>query len=215
MRVCFESGLLVAFLILLCRMSINKGYVEFRAKFPRGDRVWPAVWMIADDLVWGPEWDIFEYFGSRDVGKDIMGNHLATGTYVSDDDDLLWDDNWLFNYDAEYTCEDWHTYGFVWTDTRAVFLIDEEVVTVIKREESHGWPEEKMYFVLNNGVKTSSPRGFSENTEWPNYLIIDYFKVYEETAPISSTLDCSCAIATTYLAMTTMVTVLLVFNTIR
>ena len=179
------------------RMSINKGYVAFRAQFPSGDRVWPAVWMIADDLVWGPEWDIFEYFGSRDVGKDIMGNHLATDTYVSSDNDIKWNANWIRRFDQDYDCEAWHDYGFLWTETCAVFLIDDEVVTTIRRDESEQpelWPDEKvrlniaplasayipvqMYFVMNNGVKTSSPRGFSGNTQWPNSLVIDYFRVY-------------------------------------
>lgn len=129
------------------RMSINKGYVEFRAKFPSGDRVWPAVWMIADDLIWGPEWDIFEYFGSRDVGKDIMGNHLATDTYKTSDFDIRWNDNWIRNFDRDYDCETWHDYGFLWTERCAIFLIDNQIVTTILKDESvqpHFWPDEKV-----------------------------------------------------------------------
>ena len=47
------------------RVFFNKGYVEIKAKFPSGDKVWPALWLISEDLVWGPEWDMWEYFGEK------------------------------------------------------------------------------------------------------------------------------------------------------
>ena len=53
---------------------LNKGYVEIKTKFP-WDKVWPALWLISEDLVWGPEWDMWEYFGEKNnVGTDIMGS---------------------------------------------------------------------------------------------------------------------------------------------
>ena len=58
------------------KVYFNKGYIEMRAQFPSGDKVWPALWLIAEDLVWGPEWDMFEYFGKNTVGEDVMGMHL-------------------------------------------------------------------------------------------------------------------------------------------
>ena len=79
------------------RGYFNKGYVEARAKFPSGDKVWPAIWLIAEDLKWGPEWDLWEYFGYRgDVGYDNMGMHLMTGNWQSPN----WDADWLASYDA-------------------------------------------------------------------------------------------------------------------
>ena len=64
------------------RVFFNKGYVEIKAKFPSGDKVWPALWLISErDLVWGPEWDMWEYFGEKNnVGTDIMGlPHMMNG----------------------------------------------------------------------------------------------------------------------------------------
>lgn len=29
------------------RVYLNKGYIEVRAKFPSGDKVWPAIWLIS------------------------------------------------------------------------------------------------------------------------------------------------------------------------
>ena len=46
------------------KVHSNKGYFEFQARFPVGAKVWPAIWLISEKLLWGPEWDIFEYLGS-------------------------------------------------------------------------------------------------------------------------------------------------------
>ncbi len=158
------------------RGFFNKCYIEVRAKFPSGDKVWPAIWMIAEDMVWGPEWDIWEYFGYRsDVGHDNMGTHLMTGLWNSQ----KWNSNWISSYDATYDCEAWHVYGWEWTDTEAVWTIDGVVVHSLQKsatKDPAAWPDEDMYIVLNNGVKTSSP---DTTTTWPNRLQIDYIEVYQ------------------------------------
>ena len=156
------------------RVFLNKGYVEFRAKFPSGDKVWPALWLISEDLVWGPEWDMWEYFGEKiNVGSDIMGLHLAYDEWPN----VQWSSFWLNNYDATYDCEQWHIYGFEWTSDRARWTIDGEIVRTLNNNGINPWPDEDMYLVLNNAVRESSP---NLTTTYPNYLIIDYVKIYEK-----------------------------------
>lgn len=159
------------------KVFFNKGYVEMRAQFPTGEKVWPALWLIAEDLVWGPEWDMFEYFGYRsDVGYDVMGMHLARGEWPS----ITWHSSWIRDYNLNYGNETWHTYGFEWKENEANWYIDGQLVhTLVKRAPmSSTWPNENMYIVLNNGLKTDSPEG---STVFPNYVVIDYIQVYQES----------------------------------
>lgn len=157
------------------RGFFNNGYVKMKAKFPSGDKVWPAAWLIAEDLHWGPEWDMFEYFGYRsDVGYDNMGLHLAVGPSP-----VSWSSFWLKNFDAAYNCEAWHVYGFEWTDSAASWYIDG---VEVRRLEPSGkikneWPDENMYIVLNNGQRSESP---DSTTTWPNYFVVDYIEVYRK-----------------------------------
>ena len=110
------------------KVYLNKGYIEVRAQFPSGDKVWPAIWLAAEDLVWGPEWDLWEYFGYRsDVGYDNMGLHLMTGTYPN----TTWYSKWIKPFDGIYNCEAWHVYGFEWTDTYAKWYIDGVLVNTL------------------------------------------------------------------------------------
>lgn len=158
------------------RALFNKGYIEIRAQFPSGDKVWPAIWMCAEDLSWGPEWDLWEYFGYRsDVGYDNMGNHLASDSWPN----VKWNTSWIKNYDAIYDCEAWHVYGFEWTTSNAVWTVDGLTVNTLLKSDLVNpslWPNEDMYIILNNGVKTDSP---DTTTTWPNSLQIDYVEVYQ------------------------------------
>jgi beta-glucanase (GH16 family) len=156
------------------KVYFNKGYIEMRAQFPSGDKVWPALWLIAEDLVWGPEWDMFEYFGKNVVGDDVMALNLMSTEWPQ----IQWSTGYIHNFDQEYDCEAWHIYGFEWTEEKAVWTID----GVVKRELSsdgfwNRWPNEDMYIVINNEVQTNAT---DQTTQWPNYLKIDYVEIYEK-----------------------------------
>ena len=78
-------------------------------------KVWPALWLIAEALVWGPEWDMWEYFGYRwhfGLPYDTMGMGLFSA-------DNKWRYHFLDHFDNVYNCEAWHTYGFEWTSEYA------------------------------------------------------------------------------------------------
>jgi beta-glucanase (GH16 family) len=163
------------------KVYLNKGYIEFKAKFPSGDKVWPALWLIAEDRVWGPEWDMWEYFGWRsDVGYDNMGMHLCYDTYPNQ----KWSSGWIGTFDQGYDCEAWHVYGFEWTTNKAVWTVDGVVRRTLNRSALGGnqglWPDEDMYLVLNNGVQAAAA---DTTTTWPNNVVIDYVAIYSDKSP--------------------------------
>ena len=162
------------------RVFFNKGYMEIRAQFPSGDKVWPAMWLISEELVWCPEWDMWEYFGFRNELEnqyDNMGTHLCYDGWPNQ----KWKSNWLKNFDAEHDCEAWHTYGFEWTEDEARWYLDGVLVHSISATSlganQHLWPNEDMYIVLNNGQRTDSP---DETTTWPNYLKVDFVRLFQK-----------------------------------
>lgn len=160
------------------KVYFNKGYIEMRAQFPSGDKVWPALWLIAEDLVWGPEWDMFEYFGKNTVGEDVMGMHLLVDEWPNQ----KWDTGYIYNFDATYDCEAWHVYGFEWTEEKAVWSVDGEIKRELLKSNlspnrANLWPNEDMYIVFNNEVQTNAT---DRTTQWPNYLKIDYVEIYKK-----------------------------------
>ena len=170
------------------KVNFNRGYIEVRAKFPSGVQVWPAIWLVSEDLIWGPEWDLWEYFGYVDpsTGYDAMGMHLMTGYEQSgsmwpNQDQQFWDMEWIYSYHLNYNAENWHTYGWEWTETDATWSINGKVVNKLDRNQSRRpelWPDENMYIILNNGVRAAAPT--SGTTIWPNQLEIDYIELYQK-----------------------------------
>ena len=155
----------------------NKCYVEVRCKWPKGKKVWPAIWMTAVGT-WPPEFDLWEYFGDLNfIMDDVMQNNLWYNTYPNQENSWHNNYNFISNYDANNT---YHTYCFEWTAEYATWSID-GVVTRTLNSHSFGdfWPNQDMIFILNHGLRAVSQWG---DTQLPSTFEIDYARIYERPA---------------------------------
>ncbi len=151
----------------------NKCYVEVRAKFPSGNKVWPAIWMVANEGGWPPEWDLFEYFGEISVIKDMMGNTLHYTPWPNNKSS----EGRIFNYSSKYDTNQFHIFSFEWTAEYAIWRIDGNITRILNAYDiGELWPNQDMNLILSNGVRTASSMG---NTQWPNALEVDYVRVYQ------------------------------------
>ena len=156
-------------------------YIEVKAKFPKGDKVWPAIWIIDDseNRRWPPEIDVWEYFGKffRTNRKDEMYFRYIYGVWNDKKDHSYV----LPNFQATYNSSAQHRiYGFKWTKDNMKWYIDGVLVhTKTKGVEvpQDDWPDQPMCMVINNGLMSVVEEG---NTTFPNHLILDYFKLYEK-----------------------------------
>jgi beta-glucanase (GH16 family) len=174
-------------------------YLELKAKFPKGPKVWPAIWLIDDsaDRAWPPEIDIWEYFGvffNPNWGQDQMYMRYIYGPSWQDDQHED-DSTPINNFQNEYNASvEWHVYGFQWTDTEMVWLIDGVEVHRKTKDINHAypdpaenakrnglvpydyWPDLPMALVINNGLMSAVEEG---DTPFPNYLVLDYLELYQ------------------------------------
>ena len=156
-------------------------YIDIRCKFPIGDKVWPAIWLIDDspNRTWPPEIDIWEYFGKffNTNQLDRMYMRYIYGTWNNKEDHSSFIENFHHYYDAS---SQWRNYGFNWTDSTMRWYIDQNLVHVKTRGTdipTADWPDKPMCFVINNGLLNVVDEG---NTTFPNSLILDYIRVFEE-----------------------------------
>ena len=87
----------------------------------------------------------------------------------------------LENFQTVYNASnEWHTYGFQWTNQKMSWFIDgEEVHTKIKGIDvpTENWPNKTMCLIVNNGLLNVVEEG---NTVFPNSLILDSLKIYQQ-----------------------------------
>ena len=155
-------------------------YLEVKAKFPTGDKVWPAIWLIDDseNRSWPPEIDIWEYFGKffNTNRSDEMYMRYIYGTWNNKEDhsSVIEDFQYIYNASSQ-----WHIYGFNWTDSTMKWYIDQNLVhTKTNGIEipSIDWPDKPMFLVINNGLLNVVDEG---NTIFPNTLLLDYIRLFE------------------------------------
>jgi len=113
------------------------GRIEIRAKMPKGEWLWPAIWMMPANWPYGTwpasgEIDIVESRGNNDYGD--IGHQHGGST-------LHWGPHWPHNrYDlttAQYTANDgsfadsFHVWRVDWTDQKMEFFVDDELVLTV------------------------------------------------------------------------------------
>lgn len=157
------------------------GYVEVRAKLPKGKGTWPAIWMLPTDWSYGGwptsgEIDIMEH-----VGYDPEVVH---GTIHSE----------LYNHIKQTQKEgktkvagsqdDFHVYAMRWTADKMDFLVDDKVFYTIPkdpRDGYKGWPFDKRFYLVLN-VAVGGNWGGKEGIDpsiWPQRMEVDYVRIYQ------------------------------------
>ena len=106
--------------------TIKYGRVEVKARMPQGDWIWPAVWMMPKDSVYGPwprsgEIDIFEGRGNLPTSRDSKGTNMMSSTLHFGPDPLF--DGYGFATKARNLWRNWfnqqsHTFGLEWTEDK-------------------------------------------------------------------------------------------------
>ena len=158
------------------KWSITYGKFEIRAKLPFGQGIWPAFWMLGDDIstVGWPacgEIDIME-----NIGKDpnnIYGSIHGPG----------------YDITSPYTDQrgfsnDFHTFTVDWQPDQLSFYVDGNLYRTMNKSEAGGkpWPFNKNFFViLNLAVGGNWPGNPDQSTQFPQQFSIDYIKVWEHS----------------------------------
>jgi beta-glucanase (GH16 family) len=156
------------------------GRIEARIKIPYGQGIWPAFWMLGDniDLVDWPdcgEIDIMENIG-KEPGM-IHGTVHGPG-YEGDSP-----------FTAAYTLpggvpfsDDYHVYAISWTPDSITFFVDEHAYYRTSVRELPGgtnWVFNHPFFLLLNvAVGGSWPGDPDQTSTFPQNMLVDYVRVY-------------------------------------
>ncbi len=164
------------------KQQFKFGRIDIRAALPEGKGIWPALWMLGSniDAVGWPacgEVDIMELTGdvpNRVVGTVHYGANLAQHLYNSVSKFASSDDSYQNKF---------HVYSINWENNLVQFLVDDVVYSTITPADLNGqpWPFNKyFYFIFNVAVGGAWPGYPDSSTKFPQYLIVDYIRVFQK-----------------------------------
>ncbi len=154
------------------------GRIDIRAKLPTGKGIWPALWMLGDDIgtVSWPK------CGEIDI-MEIIGSEPATlhGT-------VHWDNNGSYaNYGQSTTlpsgifADEYHVFTIIWDEQFIKWLLDDVQFNVIDITPSGLSEFQKEFFLIFNvAVGGNWPGNPDGTTEFPQQMKVDYVRVFQE-----------------------------------
>lgn len=161
------------------KKTFKFGRVDIRAKTPKGKGIWPALWMLGNniDAVNWPacgEIDILELLGhepNKIYGTLHWGvnsaTHQSKGTnYVLS----------TGSFDQQF-----HVYSMVWDlDQIKLYIDDILFFTGTKNDVSGNYPfNSDFFFIFNIAVGGNWPGSPDNTTSFPQRMIVDYVRVFQ------------------------------------
>jgi len=164
----------------LGKFSHAYGRFEARLKMPAGQGMWPAFWMMGDDIdrVGWPtcgEIDIME-----NIGKEPSVNHgsIHGPGYTGD-----------VGIEARYTLpggkkfsDDFHTYSIEWEPDVIRFYVDDALYATQTKSSlrvGQRWVFDHPFFLLLNvAVGGDWPGSPDASTKFPQTMLVDYVRIY-------------------------------------
>ena len=168
------------------RQGFQYGRIEARIKMPEGQGFWPAFWMLGNNIVtvdWPAcgEMDIMESIGSKPSTNygSIHGTGF-TGTKIGTAYELP---------SGARFADDFHKFGILWSPGLIKYYIDSPAnvyatYTPASLPKGAVWPfdDSKFFFILNLAVGGSWPGSPDATTVFPQEMLVDYVRVYAESA---------------------------------
>lgn len=155
------------------------GRFEVRLKTPYGPGMWPAFWMLGENIetVGWPqcgEIDIMELRGQEPniIHGTIHGPGYSGGNPVTKSYGLA--NN---RFDADF-----HIFAVEWDEDKIDFFVDDYLYQRIERNDVSGvWVYDQPFHILLNVAVGGNYVGFpTPQTPFPQKMIVDYVKVYQE-----------------------------------
>jgi len=157
------------------------GRFEARIKMPWGPGIWPAFWLLGgniDEVSWPQcgEIDIMEFRGQETNlihgsihGPNYSGGEALTKSYGLSDN----------RFD-----KDFFIYAVEWTEDYIDFFVNDDHYQRINREDVPGeWVYDHPFYIILNVAVGGNYVGFpTDETPFPQSMLVDYVRVYQEAS---------------------------------
>lgn len=163
------------------------GRFEIRARLPIGQGLWPAIWMLPTDAIYGGwaaggEIDIMELVGHRP--SEVLGTLHYGAAWPHN---VHTGDTHALAPGAGTFADDFHVFAIEWEAGEIRWYVD-GVHTQTQREwrtTAAPWPapfDQRFHLLLNVAVGGKLPGNPDATTVFPQVMSVDYVRVYQRAA---------------------------------
>jgi beta-glucanase (GH16 family) len=159
------------------------GRFETRAQMPFGQGLWPAIWMLGENIgsVGWPSCGEIDFLET--IGSDITENHGSlhapnynpSGTYPLPNG-------------AQYS-DGFHTFAVEWDPGEVRFYVDDQLYETQDESDMNGgtWEFNQPFFlIMNVAVGGNWPGDPDSTTTFPQTLKVDWVRVYQKDGAASN-----------------------------
>jgi beta-glucanase (GH16 family) len=153
--------------------SWTYGKIEARIKLPEGQGLWPAFWLLGQNI----HTDRWPKCGEVDIMEHINLEPKNYGT-------MHWDNNGHVGSGGTTPCDvtKFHTYSIEWDKDAIVWFLDGNKYwegsikdNVNSTDEFH----KPFYIILNLAIGGNWPKNPDNTTAFPDTVFVDYVRVYQ------------------------------------
>ncbi len=164
------------------KKSFTYGRIDIRAKAPIAQGIWPALWMLGDNITtesWPAcgEIDIMEIIGKEPstlFGTLHWGNKGQTSSTNKGNNVKLVN---------ETMGDKFRVYSFIWDENSITWLLDNKQFHSVKKSEvnANNYPFDKpFFFIMNVAVGGNWPGNPDGTTTFPQRMFVDYVRVFKK-----------------------------------
>lgn len=159
------------------------GRFDIKAKLPYGQGLWPAIWMMPTNSVYGGwaasgEIDIMELLGQE--SNRVYGTLHYGGSYPNNSHSGS-----SFRLPSGSFATDYHLFTIEWEENEFRWYVD-GILYLTQNEWSTNvapYPapfDQEFYLILNVAVGGNWPGNPDETTIFPQTMVVDYVRVYKK-----------------------------------
>jgi len=163
------------------KFSVKYGKIEARIKLPYGQGIWPAFWMLGDDInqVSWPgcgEIDIMELIGGQGRDNTVYGSAHWGGDYSKS-----------YSLSSGIFANDFHIFDITWDQKSIAWHVDGITYNTLDTTPAALGAFQKSFFIIFNLAVGGNWPGNPDNTSvFPETMQVDYVRVYQDTSSLPS-----------------------------
>ena len=158
------------------KVELTHGRIDIRAKMPKGQGIWPAMWLLGaniDDEGWPMcgEIDIMEIVGHTP--------EVTHGTVHYDDGEGYTTTSGSRSVTSGDLSDKFHVYSILWDRNEITWYLDNVQFKTFTKTGSGVYPfNDDFFFILNIAVGGNWPGNPDETTVFPQDMVVDYIRVF-------------------------------------